>query len=104
MDRISKLKEYLQSTPGDPFLQHALALEYVKLGDDASARNLFENVLTQHPAYVGSYYHLAKLLERNGSKTEALSWYEKGMQAARDAKDRHALSELQMAYEELTDE
>jgi hypothetical protein len=32
MDRIGKLKTFLMSSPGDSFLQHALALEYVKMG------------------------------------------------------------------------
>jgi Tfp pilus assembly protein PilF len=103
MSRIPKLKEFLAATPGDAFLQHALALEYVKVGDDAAARSLFEEVLTRNPGYVGSYYHLAKLLERTGNNELAVEWYEKGMQQARVAGDNHALNELRMAYEELTD-
>ncbi|MEQ1678118.1 MAG: hypothetical protein ABL876_15530, partial [Chitinophagaceae bacterium] len=64
MDRISKLKEFLAASPADSFLQHALALEYIKLGDDEQARGLFEEILNREPGYIGSYYHLAKLLER----------------------------------------
>ena len=62
MDRIEKLKEFLVANPADSFVQHALALEYVKLGDDAGARKLFENILNRDENYIGSYYHLAKLL------------------------------------------
>lgn len=102
MDRISKLKEFLQINPGDNFLKHALALEYIKTGDDATARTIFEEILTADPAYIGSYYHLAKLLERTGDTNMAIQWYEKGMEAARKAGDRHALGELRSAYEELT--
>ena len=65
MDRIEKLKEFLQANPADSFLQHALALEYIKLGDDEAARKLFEELLNREPGYIGSYYHLGKLLERN---------------------------------------
>ena len=101
MDRIAKLKEFLQATPGDAFVQHALALEYIKAGDDDSARSLFEQILERQPDYIGSYYHLAKLLERAGDQELAIRWYERGMTAAKKAGDQHAYNELQMAYEEL---
>jgi Tfp pilus assembly protein PilF len=102
MDRISKLKEFLQANPGDSFLKHALALEYMKIDDDTTARSIFEEILTQDPGYIGSYYHLAKLLERNGDTNGAVQWYEKGMEAAKKAGDNHAFGELRSAYEELT--
>ncbi len=59
--------------------------------------------MNREPGYVGSYYHLAKLLEREGNINLAIEWYEKGMQAARAAGDNHALNELRMAYEEIVD-
>jgi Tfp pilus assembly protein PilF len=102
MDRITKLKEFLQANPGDHFLKHALALEYIKTGDDATARVLFEEILTADPGYIGSYYHLAKLIERSGDTDIAIQWYEKGMEAAKKAGDHHAFGELRSAYEELT--
>ena len=100
-DRIEKLKEFLKASPGDNFVQHALALEYSKLGDDEQARTLFENILTKSPDYIGSYYHLGKLLERVGETQLAIDWYEKGMAAAKKAGDNHAYNELQGAYEDL---
>ncbi len=101
MERIDKLKTFLEANPGDSFLKHALALEYVKLGDEAGARKLFEEILTLDPGYVGSYYHLGKLLERTGEQELAIGWYEKGLAAAKAAGDRHAYGELQGALDEL---
>jgi Tfp pilus assembly protein PilF len=66
-------------------LQHALALEYIKIGEDGEARKLFESILDRDAAYIGTYYHLAKLLERTGHNEEAIQWYEKGMTAAKQA-------------------
>jgi Tfp pilus assembly protein PilF len=103
MDRIDKLKTFLQENPRDPFLRHALALEYVKLEQEGEARQLFEEILTDDPGYVGSYYQLGKLLERTGETALAISWYEKGMEAAKAAKDNKALGELRTAYDELAD-
>lgn len=103
MDRIEKLKEFLKATPADAFLQHALALEYIKAGDDEQAKKLFENVLLQNENYVGSYYHLGKLLERNQQKKDAIAVYERGMLKAKETGDQHAYNELQAAYEDLLD-
>lgn len=102
MDRISKLQEFLKASPADAFVQHALALEYVKLGDDTKAKALFENILAADEGYIGSYYHLAKLLERIQETDSAIAVYEKGMQQAKKAGDNHAYSELRAAYEDLT--
>lgn len=101
MDRINTLKEYLIESPEDSFLQHALALEYVKTGNESNARLLFETILNRDAGYVGSYYHLAKLLERTGDTNEAIMVYEKGMAACKQAGDNHAYNELQAAYEDL---
>ena len=102
MDRIEKLKEFLKANPQDSFVKHALALEYIKLGNDEAAQSLFEEILNREPGYVGSYYHLAKLLERNDKTEEAIKWYEKGMEETKKAGDIHAFGELRGAYEELT--
>ncbi|MEP7372004.1 MAG: hypothetical protein ABI675_01370 [Chitinophagaceae bacterium] len=101
MDRIEKLKQFLQASPGDSFIQHALALEYIKLGDDEKARQLFEELLDRDSSYIGSYYHLGKLLERNNDNNAAIKWYEKGMEEARKAGENHAYGELRGALEEL---
>jgi len=101
MERIEKLREFLKNSPGDSFLQHALALEYIKVGDDHSARELFEELLSREPSYIGSYYHLAKLFERSGDNALAIKCYEKGMEEARKIGEGHAYNELKSAYEEL---
>ncbi len=101
MERINKLQEYLKANPKDNFLRHALALEYIKIDDDKAAKDLFLSILQDSPDYVGSYYHLAKLLERVGETTLAIEWYEKGMIEAKKAKDNHSYNELQAAYEDL---
>ncbi len=101
MERIEKIKEFLKDNPTDNFLRHALALEYIKTGEEFAARDLFEAILTEDSTYIGSYFHLAKLLEKLEQTQLAIDWYEKGMTAAKLAKDQHAYNELQAAYEDL---
>ena len=101
MDRVVKIKEMLVENPKDSFLCHALALEYIKLGNDDDAKKLFVSVLENEPGYIGTYYHLAKLLERIAETDEAIKVYEKGIEEARKAGDNHSLSELRSAFEEI---
>lgn len=100
-DRIEKLLVFLKDAPDDCFLNHALALEYIKQGDDVAARALFEKNMVFDEKYVATYYHLAKLLERMNESKLAISIYEKGMAVAKLIGDNHSYNELQSAYEDL---
>lgn len=100
-DRIERLKTFLKDSPNDSFLRHALALEYIKIGNEADAKQMFESNLVADEAYVATYYHLGKLLERIGAQQDAITIYEKGMQIAKAAGDMHSYNELQAAYEDL---
>ena len=101
MDRFEQLHKLIEANPGDAFLHHALALEHIKKGDDSKARELFESILARDPAYVGSYYHLAKLYERTGDTELAVKTYERGIEEARKAGDELSLREMRSALEEL---
>ena len=100
-ERIEKIKAFLVGNPTDSFLQHALALEFLKLGDEKEARRLFEKLLEENEQYVGSYYHLGKLLESSGENENAIACFEKGMQMAKQAGDQHSFNELKSAYDDL---
>ena len=104
MDRISKLKEYMKTSGKDSFLQHALALEYIKAGNEEEAKKLFNEILKREPTYIGSYYHLGKLLERTGDPKKAMRVYERGMEVATAANDHHSYTELRVAFEDVEDE
>jgi Tfp pilus assembly protein PilF len=101
MDRIEKLKAFIAQNPLDQFNRHALAMEYVKMGDDPAAKGLLESILAADPGYTGSYYHLGKLLEREGDKEGAVAIYEKGMTEARKQGDNHAWNELMGALDNM---
>ena len=103
MSRIEKIIQMMAEGGKDSFLQHALALEYIKIGKDADAQEQFTQLLAENSAYVGSYYHLGKLLERAGQIETAVETYEKGMLEAKKAGDQHAYNELMGARDELVD-
>lgn len=100
-DRIEKLQQFLKDQPKDSFLRHALALEFIKAGNEHQAQMLFEQNMQDDPGYVATYYHLGKVLERKGEQQAAIAIYETGMRQAKQAGDNHSYNELQAAYEDL---
>lgn len=97
-NRLQKLLEFYNNEPSDPFLKYAIATEYLAATDYNSALRYFEDLVTNHSDYVGTYYHLGKLYEKLDRKEDAITTYQQGMQVARAARDQHALSELQTVY------
>lgn len=98
VDRLAKLLEFLKNEPNDPFLLYALATEYLRLDQTETALGYYEDLVKDHPKYVGTYYHLGKLYEALNRKDDAITTYQDGMKIAREKRDNHALSELQSVY------
>ena len=96
--RLQKLLDFLENEPDDPFLKYALATEYFNAKDYEKALYYYEDLISNHPDYVGTYYHLGKLYETVDRKPDAIMTYQKGMEVARKAGDMHAFSELQTVY------
>jgi len=99
--RLDKLLEFFKNEPEDEFLKYALATEYLRLNDTDKALFYYEDLLNNHPRYVGTYYHLGKLYEALNRVDDAINVYEKGMLIAKEVRDNHSLSELQAVYMEL---
>jgi len=98
--RLEKLLEFLKNEPNDEFLQYALATEYLRLNNTGRALEYYEKLVTDHPDYVGTYYHLGKLYEALNRKPDAIKIYEKGMETALRKRDNHAFAELKAVYRE----
>lgn len=99
--RLKQLYDFLEKQPGDPFLKYAIATEHLKLDEQEKALEGFRELRREHPGYLGTYYHLGKLLEQMGQEAAAEEVYLKGMEVARSQGNRHALSELQAAFASL---
>lgn len=97
-NRLQKLLDFIENEPNDPFLKYALATEYLNANEPDKALNYYEDLVQNHPDYVGTYYHLGKLYEALDRKDDAIKTYQSGMTIARTARDNHAFSELQAVY------
>ena len=71
MNRIEILKNFLKDNPDDSFSRYALALEYVKLGQNDEALREFEAVRKSDADYVATYYQLGQLYQKSGLPDQA---------------------------------
>ena len=94
--RLPQLLAFYEADPTDPFILYALATEY-RAAEPLRAWEFYEKLLTEHPDYVGTYYHAGKMLEGFGRKDEAEQVYRKGLVVSRKAGQLHAASEIQQA-------
>jgi tetratricopeptide (TPR) repeat protein len=95
--RREMLEQFLAEKPGDAFARYGLALECVKLGEDAQASEHFQKLLADHPKYVAGYFQFAQLLGRIGRVEEARKLLSDGIVVAAQAGDMHAHDEMQAA-------
>lgn len=80
--------------PNDSFVLFALAKEYEAQGAHELALERYEELMALHPNYVGLYYHLGKLHEKENRHGKALEIFAEGMKIAKAVSDQHAYSEL----------
>ena len=102
--RLEQLKNFLESSPNDSFILFAIAKEYEGLGMEEEALSYYLKLTDIDPNYVGTYYHLGKLYERQEQFAIAFKTYKTGMVVAQKAGDQHALSELAGAKLNLGDD
>jgi predicted Zn-dependent protease len=104
MERILKLKTFIQKDPEDLFSRHALAMELLKLGEQQEAIQVMEELLKIDYKHTGTYLHLGRTYEKTGDVNQALSTYKRGLEVCRSVNTRHDLQELMAAYQQLEEE
>lgn len=99
--RLEQVKDLLKAEPDDAFLNHALAMEYLGMGENEQAIAVMEHVLKVHPEHTGTYYHLGYAYLNLAKREEALAIWQQGIGKAKELKKQHHLAELQSAYNEV---
>lgn len=93
-NRLQLLLNLLEANPNDSFALFATAKEYEGQGELDQALVFYQKLRAADPDYVGLYYHLGKLCERQNNPDAALEVYRAGAEVARRVRDQHALNEL----------
>jgi predicted Zn-dependent protease len=101
--RIIAIKEMLEAEPNDAFLIYALALEYEKSNYIHQAVDALENLKTNQPEYLPTFYKLGKLYELLLNNIAALAVYKQGVLLARKTNEVKTLAELNEAIQNLED-
>lgn len=93
--RLKQLDQLLKQQPKDPFLWHAMGVEYSKGAQWDEARNCFARAIALDEKHVGSYYHLGRAYTMLHAPEKARDAYKKGIRIATEVGDLHARGELQ---------
>ena len=104
MSRLDKLQDLLALDPGDSFTRYAIGLEFAKAENFPEAIRVLEDLRERDTSYVPTYYMLAGYYHHTGDDASARLIYQEGISVAKNAGDRHAMSELQAALAGLDDE
>ena len=102
-DRIQQLIRFVQEEPGEPFNVYALAMEYMN-GNPEQARVYFDQLLTEYPDYLPTYYHAAALYAEKGERDKAAGLYEAGLALAKTQGNDKTYRELQRAKQAFDDD
>jgi len=101
--RLEQLQDFLKDDINDSFLKYGLALEYVRVKENDTAKDCFLKLIKEDKNYVASYYQLGKLYESLNEVEKAMEIYKNGIEIAKKIKDTKTLSELQEAYNMLVE-
>jgi Tfp pilus assembly protein PilF len=93
--RKQQIEEFLKEDPADPFLRYGLAMEYVREHDDEGATRCLEELLAVRPDYVPAYQQAGQAFVRLGRADDARAMFKRGIAAAREHNDQHAMEEMQ---------
>lgn len=101
--RLDFLREAVASNPHDTFARYGLAMELAKTAPDEAWEH-FSFLLTNYPDYSATYFQAGMFLSGQGKTEDARQVLAKGIEVARQQGNKHALSELQAAYDEISSE
>lgn len=95
VSRLSQLQQMLAEEPDDSFLQYALGMEHLKLGDCEAALRQFAAMNERTPDHVAAWHQRGRLLMDRGDVEQAREILQHGVATAQRAGDSHAAGEMQ---------
>ena len=93
-DRLKQLEKMYEADAGDPFITYAMAMEFIKAGNDAQAERWLNETLKLDKTYAYAYFQKAKVLQQNDRTDEAKVTLAKGIEQAQETGDEKAIAEL----------
>lgn len=95
--RLEQLELLAGKDPGDPFIQYAIALEYVSSNRLEQAAEILEKLMAASPDYTAGYHQAGRVYEQLDRDEEARRCYEQGIVVAERQGDAKDLDEMREA-------
>ncbi|MCY3556694.1 MAG: tetratricopeptide repeat protein [Gemmatimonadetes bacterium] len=95
--RLEQLELLASKDPGDPFIQYAIALEYVSSHQLEQAAEILERLMAESPDYTAGYHQAGRVYEQLDRDDEARRCYEQGIVVAERQGDAKDLDEMREA-------
>ncbi len=95
--RLEQLELLARKDPGDPFVQYAIALEYVSSNRLEEAAGILERLMEASPDYTAGYHQAGRVYEKLDRDDEARRCYEQGIVVAQRQGDAKDLDEMREA-------
>lgn len=95
--RLEQLELLARKDPGDPFVQYAIALEYVSSNRLEEAAGILERLMEASPDYTAGYHQAGRVYEQLDRDAEARLCYERGIVVAQRQGDAKDLEEMREA-------
>ena len=96
------LEEFVAQKPDDAFSRYGLALECMNSGDSAAADQHFRALIERNAGYIPGYQMYGQFLVRESRADEARRVLSNGIEAAANAGNQHARSEMEALLNELS--
>ncbi len=93
-DRLSQLRNLLESDPHDGFCMYGIAMEHAKTGSHTEAIAWFDKTIETDPSYCYAFYHKARCQFAAGDVQNATDTLDEGIKQAQDVGDQHAVDEM----------
>lgn len=95
--RLEQLELLASKDPCDPFIQYAIALEYVSSNRLEQAAEILERLMAASPDYTAGYHQAGRVYEQLDRDDEARRCYEQGIVVAQRQGDAKDLDEMREA-------
>lgn len=95
--RLEQLELLARKDPGDPFVQYAIALEYVSSDRLEEAAGILERLMDASPDYSAGYHQAGRVYEKLDRDDAARRCYERGIVVAERQGDTKDLEEMREA-------
>lgn len=103
-ERLEAIKLMLKDDPQDPFLQYALALEYLSLNQHENAIEILLYLKENKPDYLPLYMKLGQIYILKEKEEDALSIWKEGVLLAGKQKNDKTQRELRQLIEEYEED